>query len=540
MPKRFRDAKKQRQLNEDALAKDILEECRVQLMLKFRFLDLALWKMELEPVRAGAMYPLATDGKRVYFDPPREISRFNESFEECVRDYLHLIMHCIFRHPFDKNHDDAVAWNLACDVLVESAVIDICGARFASADDAQRKSELSEIALYAGKTTPSKVYQLIKAVNDCPDGQTFRGISRSKIALWRDIFERDDHGAWPANNKNQYSEDGVGEEFDARRDDENPDFEMDTTRLESASEDSESAGGGKNESAFDVDSSDEGSQEQLTEDASAQDLQDLQDEPSQGQDFGETSQEKTEEEKAWEEIASELEMNLQTFSKEWGKEAGSLMMQLSFANKKTTDYANFLRRFMVVSENMQVNQDEFDYVYYTFGMDTYGNMPLIEPLEYKESQRVRDFVIAIDTSESVRGDLVKKFVRYTFEIVKSSEDFDAKVNIHVIQCDTKVQSDMVICDIRDVDKLMDGFVVRGFGGTDFRPAFDYVDVLRKRGQLTDLKGMIYFTDGLGQFPERPPDFDAAFVFVEDESASPVPVPPWAMRVVIDEAMVERL
>jgi predicted metal-dependent peptidase len=124
--------------------------------------------------------------------------------------------------------------------------------------------------------------------------------------------------------------------------------------------------------------------------------------------------------------------------------------------------------------------------------------------------------------------------------LKSSEDFDAKVNIHVIQCDTKVQSDMVICDIRDVDKLMDGFVVRGFGGTDFRPAFDYVDVLRKRGQLTDLKGMIYFTDGLGQFPERAPDFDAAFVFVEDESASPVPVPPWAMRVVIDEAMVERL
>ena len=32
------------------------------------------------------------------------IARFEEGFDELIRDYLHMVMHCIFRHPFDKDH----------------------------------------------------------------------------------------------------------------------------------------------------------------------------------------------------------------------------------------------------------------------------------------------------------------------------------------------------------------------------------------------------------------------------------------------------
>ena len=87
--------------------------------------------------------------------------------------------------------------------------------------------------------------------------------------------------------------------------------------------------------------------------------------------------------------------------------------------------------------------------------------------------------------------------------------------------------------------MMEGFSVRGFGGTDFRPAFDYVEMLRRRGELTDLKGMIYFTDGLGQFPEKTPDYDVAFVFVEDGAEYLPPVPPWAMKIVLTSDEIER-
>ena len=245
-------------------------------------------------------------------------------------------------------------------------------------------------------------------------------------------------------------------------------------------------------------------------------------------------------EKEWEDISRQIEMNLETFSKEWGEEAGSLLANLAIANRKTYGYTDFLRKFMAVSEEMQLNMDEFDYIYYTYGMDLYGNMPLIEPLEYKETHRIRDFAIVIDTSESVSGELVRKFIAHTFDILKSSQDYSSEVNIHIIQCDAKVQSDMKLKSLRDIDELMEHFVIRGFGGTDFRPAFDYVETLRRRGDLADMKGLIYFTDGLGQFPEKTPDFDAAFVFMDDEGRDLPPVPPWAMKIVIDEAGITQL
>ena len=58
--------------------------------------------------------------------------------------------------------------------------------------------------------------------------------------------------------------------------------------------------------------------------------------------------------------------------------------------------------------------------YYSYGLRTYGNLPLIEPLETRESKRVRDFVIVLDTSESTSGDLVKAFLKETFTLLKSS------------------------------------------------------------------------------------------------------------------------
>ena len=52
--------------------------------------------------------------------------------------------------------------------------------------------------------------------------------------------------------------------------------------------------------------------------------------------------------------------------------------------------------------------------------------------EYKDAKKVREFAIAIDTSASCRGPIVKAFLRKTYSILKSSENFFRKVNIHII------------------------------------------------------------------------------------------------------------
>lgn len=532
------DAKLKRRADEDRLGADIVDECRVQLMLKFRFLDLALWRMDLAPLRVGARYPLATDAKQVVYDPPRVIARFRESFEESVRDYLHLVLHCVFRHPFDEGHDDREAWGLACDIVVENAAMDLCGSRFSCADDAARRQALSEMRMLVGHVLPGKVYGLVKGLMQTPDGQQYRGMGRSALNEWRALFERDDHGAWPANNKAK----GQGDADDAApeevsQDDANPDAELDALRTETLDGESADGGGGRDaqpeEAEAEADAADD-ADEGARDDATDGDGAGERDAPRP------TEEDAEREEREWEDVAKQIEVNLETFSKEWGDEAGSLVANLAFANRTTCSYTDFLRRFMVAGEEMRLNMDEFDYVYYTYGMDLYGDMPLIEPLEYRETERVRDFVIAIDTSESVSGELVRKFVAHTFGILKSSEDYASEVNIHIVQCDARVQSDTKVRNLKDVDRMLDGMQIRGFGGTDFRPVFDYVDRLRKTGELADLKGLVYFTDGLGQFPEKTPDYEAAFVFMDEGGQATPPVPPWACKILIDDNGINRL
>lgn len=531
------DAKLARRAREDELASDILEECRVQLMLKFRFLDMALWRMENMPVRAGARYALVTDATRVAFDPPRVIARFEEGFDELIRDYLHMVMHCVFRHPFDKDHRNRQAWNLTCDIIAESVALDMCAGRFASPDDAARIEALDKIKMLTGSLLPNKVYALVKAMVQTPSGQQYMGMGRSVLNDWFALFERDDHSAWPANvDENAPAERNKKlepEEMSERDPGEAP--EPDDAELESA--------GGADEPT-DAEDDKKSSQVEQTED----DAEDAEDEgdgenadpaPVTEQDSEREHSEDDKAEREWEEISKEIEMNLETFSKEWGRESDSLMQHLAVANRKVYDYTEFLRKFMTINEEMLLNQDEFDYIYYTYGMELYGNMPLVEPLEYKETDRVREFVIAIDTSGSVRGDLVRRFIEHTFDILKESETYTTGVNVHIVQCDARVQSDTRIADIAEVDKLMENFAIRGFGGTDFRPVFDYVETLRERGELTEMKGLIYFTDGLGNFPEKPPNYDTAFVFMEEEGRDLPPVPPWAMKVVIDEAGINR-
>ncbi|MBQ9043123.1 MAG: hypothetical protein IJ111_09980 [Eggerthellaceae bacterium] len=534
------------------VAFDIVDECRVQLMLKFRFLDLALWRMQAEAVHVQGRYWLATDGKQVYYEPYFALARFEQGFDEAVRDYLHLVLHCIFRHPFDENHPRHEAWWLACDIIAESVAMEMCAGRFPSEDDNARKEALGELRLMCGQLTPGKLYTLFERALTAPEGKTYRDMSTSRMIELQSLFERDNHEAWPSYAKSD-PEEMPGDVEELAQQDDNADGEApesETREMLSEGETSEAENKDQVEHPEASESQDNDDEEgqgdsseanDTSEDSDAEDnLEgDWHGSASEDDTDEELKDEKSEEERDWEEIAKQIEMNLETFSREWGDEAGALIASLAVANRKHYDYEEFLRRFTMISEEMKINDDEYDYIFYTYGLDLYGDMPLVEPLEYKETQRIRDFVIAIDTSESCSGDLVKRFVEHTFSIIKKSEDFAHSVNIHVIQCDAKVQADTKITDLRDVDAFMDGFFVRGMGGTDFRPVFAYVNDLRKRGELADMKGLVYFTDGLGQFPDAAPDYDAAFVFMDNGEATMPSVPPWAMKVVLDEEGINR-
>ncbi len=234
--------------------------------------------------------------------------------------------------------------------------------------------------------------------------------------------------------------------------------------------------------------------------------------------------------KQWEKISRLARTELKAFARRKSG-MGSLEKNLEEATREQYDYGEILRRFAVPGEEMAVSDEEFDYVYYTYGLARYGNLPLIEPLEYRESRKVKEFVIAIDTSASCSGAAVGEFLRKTYAILKGTENFFHTINVHIIQCDSQVQQDTRIACMEELEEFLRKGKLAGGGATDFRPVFTYVEQLREQGEFENLRGLIYFTDGYGVYPERPPQYQVIFAFLEEDE-NRGPVPPWSMKVVV--------
>lgn len=222
----------------------------------------------------------------------------------------------------------------------------------------------------------------------------------------------------------------------------------------------------------------------------------------------------------WQHIAEQMQTDLETFHKQRGDEAGGMIQNLRAVNREKYDYTAFLKKFAVMGEAMRINDDEFDYVFYSYGMQLFPEkrMPLIEPLEYKDVKRIREFVIAIDTSGSVMGEQVQAFLQKTYNILQSTESFFSHINVHIIQCDEDIQEDIKITSREEFDHYLQTMAIKGLGGTDFRPVFQRVDEMIRDGEFANLKGLIYFTDGC-EIPE---------------------VPVWAMKLLLTREEVEEM
>lgn len=233
--------------------------------------------------------------------------------------------------------------------------------------------------------------------------------------------------------------------------------------------------------------------------------------------------------KQWQDAASQAQTAMQTLFSERGAGGEGVLEQLSISAREDVDYRKFLLRFAAPREVLHSDVDAFDYIYYTYGLTRYGNMPLIEPPETREERRIEDFVIAIDTSMSTSGLLVREFLASTYAILRSADTFTRKLNIHILQCDDQLRSDQHIANLDQLRRYMEDLPLSGGSATDFRPVFEHVEKLRAEGKLGALRGLLYFTDGMGIYPEKRPDYEVAFVLLDEPPLS-VKMPPWAIRI----------
>lgn len=458
------------------LSKDLLHLSRNTLLVRLRFLDVALSKIKYHEVYETTM---ATDGVYIFYSPVFVLKRYKDENEIVTRDYLHLTFHCIFMHMFVNKLIDRDCWNLACDIAVEYSIYSL------GLKSLKTKNEQEEIDIFKDLEEKGIMITAEKLYRYFVD----QHMDQEELKRMRKIFGTDDHDVWYTSQKQKESAYGLSKSGNAN----------------SSSHSSSGAGGNKKLMISGMD---------------LMEMENLKEE--------------------WKNISKQVQMYMNTFSKMQGNTAGAMVQNLKEVNREKYDYTSFLKKFSVMGEVMKVNNEEFDYVYYTYGLKLFKKVPLIEPLEYKETNIIKEFVIAIDTSGSTSGELVQKFVQKTYNILKTGESFCSRMNLHIIQCDAEIQEHVKITCQEEFDDYLSTMMIRGLGDTNFVPVFETVDQMIDAGEFVNLKGLIYFTDGYGLFPRKKPDYETAFVFVDSNITNGVSqfdifnpeVPSWAIKLVL--------
>lgn len=421
---------------EEEMSEKILKLIRHELYLDLRYMEPALSALSYR--RAEGLLTFATDGISLRYsaEPLLRVFQTNAAFLD--RAYLHVVLHCIFKHLWLIGGRDRKLWNLACDIAAEYVIDSMdkpCTKRILSWLRIQTYDALKECG---SQISAAVIYRWLTGRDE-----------EQRMALAREFYT-DDHRFWP--NKEERDSPAA---IQARQ--------------------------------------------------------------------------------GWEQAARQvmLEQNRRGSWPERGEAEFAAQVQ---AAKNKRSYAEFLRKFAVFREEAHLDPEEFDPGYYAYGFALYGNLPLIEPLETREAHKIHSFVIVIDTSDSTRGELVQGFLRETYTVLSHKNSFFDTCSIRVLQCDDKVRKDDIVLSGQDFLRLIEGFALAGGGGTDFRPAFSYVEGLRSRGEMQKPEGLLYFTDGKGIYPEKKPDYKTAFLFLDhyDDTA----VPPWAMRLLLDEGSFE--
>ena len=490
MSKSFNNEHKDRELNKDAiLAEKIIVAAQDKIVASMRFMDSTVFALKKEIVLDKKCI-FMVDGTTLYYSSDEIFARMKSGLSTFTHDYMHVLLHCIFKHYYVSEKVNRLYWDLASDIAVEEMIESLGAPCLNTPESSERRDELKRIKAKRGRLSVDRLYKSF--VYDPP--------IEAEVGLMRELFTVDDHLLWYGANK---SSNKPVESSEAGDD------ELENPSLRDQEENQQRSFDDDTDTKFDITSIEESDINEECDGAALLSDQD------------------------WDKIREMVKTALEMDDTSFGDAGGTMKRELRYAEEKRIDYSTFLRKFAANHETLKVDDDSFDYIMYTYGLNRYRDMPLIEPLEYKDEKNIRDLVIAIDTSGSTDGELVKKFVDKSFEILSNNDVIGAKFNIHVVQCDAEIQDDTVLKNRDDVDGFLRNLEIKGFGGTDFRPVFHYINELIRKKELRNLRGLLYFTDGKGTYPKRKPMYDTAFIFVDDDACGD-DVPAWAMKVYFDE------
>lgn len=248
-------------------------------------------------------------------------------------------------------------------------------------------------------------------------------------------------------------------------------------------------------------------------------------------------------EKLWSDTALQVARRMGESKKgHYGSLGGELCEEFRDPPESTVSYQEMLRRFLVKRERPEVDPDAIDPIWYHVGLELTGDAPLVEPVEVREDSRTMEFLVALDTSGSCGGAVMRGFLSELLAILRDAGD--SKIQFTLIQCDAEIQSVQTMTREDTVEQIMRGIKISGFGGTDFRPVFDYIEREREAENGKRFRGLLYLSDGCGSFPKKKPDYPVVFLFPKAEQCEywdyPLKIPEWVTQAYITEDQRLRL
>ena len=119
---------------------------------------------------------------------------------------------------------------------------------------------------------------------------------------------------------------------------------------------------------------------------------------------------------------------------------------------------------------------------------------------------------------------------YKFLIIVSL-DFNSVINT-LKEIETEIKEAKILKTAQEIEEYIKNISLKGFGGTDFRPVFQYVDEIFTSSQKNEVNGLIYFTDGDGVYPKQMPKFKSVFI-INDSCFDKAKMPLWATPLFLD-------
>ncbi len=551
----------------DEMGKRILDASRTDLYLSMRFLGPALHSlgfiMDLSTTTVG------TDAAYIRFNPNHLFRLYVDRPRRLNRTYLHMILHCVFRHMFTaRKKEDRELWDLSCDIAVTSIIDSMDYRAVAELTPEFRQRVYDRLQEEIHVLTAERIYQyfLERKRNYMEELQLAAAFALDDHSFWermedeenRDPEDGSKSDQDPDDEKKQDRDPGTDSPDEKGADQKTPGDNEEKKDSESTSPDSRDPSGQDRDPGGEKSGQDSPSGRNKKDSPNGKKKDRGVDPPDRdgkgdgknrrnsdrdpgNRDAGGRRQNRRlprlksaeELEGDWKETSRRMEAEILASGKEASDERGSLDRILSISNRRRTDYREFLRKFAILREVTTIDPDSFDYGFYHYGLEMYGNMPLIEENEYREMNNLRTLVIAIDTSASCQDVLVQRFLNETASVLRSIGQFFATSSVYIVECDEHVQQEILLHGPDDLEKYASAFHVKGGFGTDFRPVFAWVEEKRRTGEIGDMQALMYFTDGMGVYPEKPTDYDTAFVFFNDEEMDDTKVPDWAVRLYID-------